>query len=74
MNEKLNESNRSLGGDIERVDAHKTQPGEYQEVPVLNDGAVERERWVLAGRASLARGGQGTRTGRQGPYPDISWI
>jgi uncharacterized protein (DUF4415 family) len=49
MNEKSNDSIRSLGSDLERVDAHEIQPDEYEEVPELTDESAKRGRWFVAG-------------------------
>ncbi len=49
MNEKLHDSSRSLGSDLEKVDAHETRPEEYEEIPELTDEFVERLRWFVAG-------------------------
>lgn len=43
-------SGRTLKSDLKRVDAHKTKPGEYRELPELTDAMLERGTVKRAGR------------------------
>jgi uncharacterized protein (DUF4415 family) len=49
MNEKSRDSNRFLGSDLARVDAHEIQSDEYVEIPELTDESVEHGQWLIAG-------------------------
>ena len=50
MTEKKGGSGRSLGSDLERVDAHVIQDSEYEELPELTD--------EMLGRATVRKSGR----------------
>ena len=50
MTEKKGGSGRSLGSDLERVDAHMIQDSEYEELPELTDEMLGRATLRKAGR------------------------
>lgn len=43
-------SNRTLGSDLQRVDAHVVQPDEYEELPELTEEMFARAVFKKAGR------------------------
>jgi uncharacterized protein (DUF4415 family) len=43
-------SRRTLGSDLERVDAHVVKPGEYKELPELTEEMLERAVVKKGGR------------------------
>ena len=50
MNANKPVSRRSLKSDLDRVDAHKVQPGEYEELPELTDDMLVRAKVNKGGR------------------------
>ncbi len=50
MTGKRNDSDHSLGSDLERVDAHSVMDSEYEELPELTDEMLERAVVKKAGR------------------------
>lgn len=50
MTGKKGGSGRSLGSDLERVDAHGIQDSEYEELPELTDEMLDRATVRKAGR------------------------
>ena len=50
MTAKRNDSDRSLGSDLDRVDAHSVMDSEYEELPELTDEILERAVVKKAGR------------------------
>jgi hypothetical protein len=44
------DSDRSLGSDLDRVDAHSVMDSEYEELPELTDEMLERAVVKKAGR------------------------
>jgi uncharacterized protein (DUF4415 family) len=50
MNESKRASRRSLGSDLDKVDAHVIQPEEYDELPELSDEMLARESVNKGGR------------------------
>lgn len=50
MTAKRNNSDRSLGSDLQRVDAHSITDPEYEELPELTDEMLERAVVKKAGR------------------------
>ncbi len=50
MNENKVESLRSLSSDLGRVDAHRVEAGEYDELPELNDEMLARAKINKGGR------------------------
>jgi uncharacterized protein (DUF4415 family) len=49
MNGKSHNSDRSLGSNLDRVDAHEVKAEEFEEIPELTDESVKRGRWFVAG-------------------------
>jgi uncharacterized protein (DUF4415 family) len=49
MNANRLESHASSGSDLERVDAHRITPDEYEEIPELTDEALARSLVKLDG-------------------------
>ncbi len=47
-------SRRSLGSDLQRVDAHRIKPHEYKELPELTDAMLARAVVNKGGRPRLA--------------------
>jgi uncharacterized protein (DUF4415 family) len=54
MNVKKHAMRRTLGSDLERVDAHVIQPEEYEELPELTDEMFARTVYRKAGRPRSA--------------------
>ena len=54
MNVKKHAIRRTLGSDLERVDAHVIQPEEYEELPELTDEMFARTVYRKAGRPRSA--------------------
>lgn len=50
MAAKRNDSDRSLGSDLGRVDSHSVVDSEYEELPELTDDMLERAVVKKAGR------------------------
>ena len=50
MNANKPVSRRSLKSDLDRVDAHKVQPDEYEELPELTDDMLARAKVNKGGR------------------------
>ena len=50
MNARKPASRRTLGSDLERVDAHVIKPEEYEELPELTDEMLDRAVFKKAGR------------------------
>ena len=50
MTAKRNDSDRFLGSDLGRVDAHSVMDSEYEELPELTDEMLERAVVKKAGR------------------------
>ena len=50
MNANKPVSRRSLKSDLDRVDAHKVQPDEYEELPELTDDMLVRAKVNKGGR------------------------
>ena len=50
MNANKPASRRSLKSDLDRVDAHKVQPDEYEELPELTDDMLARAKVNKGGR------------------------
>jgi hypothetical protein len=48
-------SRRTLGSDLERVDAHVIKPGEYKELPELTDEMLQRAVVKKGGQSSPAK-------------------
>lgn len=63
MTVKKRASGRSLGSDLDKVDAHVIRPHEYKELPALTEDMLSRarrdQRSRPAGGASEIIGGQG---------------
>jgi uncharacterized protein (DUF4415 family) len=64
MSAKERGSQRSLGSDLERVDAHVVTPAEYEEAPELNDEFFER--------AELHEGGRQLRQARNSAKQEVT--
>ena len=50
MTAKRNDSDRSLGSDLDRVDAHSVMDSEYEDLPELTDEMLERAVVKKAGK------------------------
>lgn len=54
MTEKKNASRHTLGSKLARVDAHRTKPSEYRELPALTDEMLVRAVVNKGGRPRSA--------------------
>lgn len=54
----MNANNQSLVDSVANVDAHKTMPHEYAELPELTDADLERGVWKVAGEEVNPRAGK----------------
>lgn len=54
MNARKSGSARSLGSDLAKVDAHKLQASEYEDLPVLTDDMLTRATVNRGGRPRSA--------------------
>lgn len=50
MNANKSASGHTLKSDMERIDAHKIEPSEYQDLPELTDAMLKRGTVKRAGR------------------------
>jgi uncharacterized protein (DUF4415 family) len=58
MPAKSKKSAIKLGSDLQRVDAHRIQPHEYEELPELTDEMLARAKVSKGGRPKLANAKQ----------------
>ena len=73
MNGKSHNSDRSLGSNLDRLDAHEIKPEEFDEIPELTDESVERGRWFVAGsEASPEEGKAAFRKALKRGRPKVS--
>jgi len=66
----MNARKRSLGSNWAKVDAHRIQPHEYDEIPELTDEMIERADFFVGGK--LVRKGRAGRPPKEKPKRQVT--